>query len=111
MIHSMFDVQTDNIGERTMIWQFCVILKDEIIGEDYNICSNCFIENDVIVGGRVAVKCGVQLWDGLRISDDVFIGPNVTFTNDEQPCTKSYRNNGEWDCLETHLHKGATIGR
>jgi hypothetical protein len=35
-----------------------------------NICDHTFIENDVIVGDRVTVKCGVQLWDGVRIEDD-----------------------------------------
>jgi hypothetical protein len=30
----------------------------------------------------------VQLWDGIRIDDDVFIGPNVTFTNDPFPRSK-----------------------
>jgi UDP-3-O-[3-hydroxymyristoyl] glucosamine N-acyltransferase len=52
------------------------------IGADCNICDHTFIENDVIVGDRVTVKCGVQLWDGVRIDDDVFIGPNATFAND-----------------------------
>ena len=33
----------------------------------------------------MTVKCGVQLWDGLRVEDDVFIGPNATFTNDLFP--------------------------
>lgn len=109
-VHSLSDVQSIHIGVETRIWQFCVVLPDAQIGEDCNICSHCYIENDVIVGDRVTVKCGVQLWDGIRISDDVFIGPNVTFTNDAQPCPKSHKKNGEWDCLETHIQKGATIG-
>jgi acetyltransferase-like isoleucine patch superfamily enzyme len=109
-IHPMSDVQSVNIGAGTSIWQFCAVLPNAKIGEDCNICSHCLIENDVIVGDRVTVKCGVQLWDGLRVEDDVFIGPNVTFTNDAQPCPKGYRKNGEWDCLETHIQKGVTIG-
>jgi dTDP-4-dehydrorhamnose 3,5-epimerase-like enzyme len=32
----------------------------------------------------------VQLWDGLRIGDGVFIGPNATFTNDLFPRSKKY---------------------
>ena len=44
-----------------------------------------FIENDVTTGDRVTVKCGVQLGDGMRLADDVFIGPNATFTNDSFP--------------------------
>ena len=42
------------------------------------------------IGDRVTVKCGVQLWDGLRVEDDVFIGPNATFTNDPLPRSKQH---------------------
>ena len=41
--------------------------------------------NDVRIGDRVTVKSGVQLWDGITVEDDVFIGPNVTFSNDKYP--------------------------
>jgi UDP-2-acetamido-3-amino-2,3-dideoxy-glucuronate N-acetyltransferase len=85
MIHQLSDVQSRHIGKDTRIWQFCVVLPDAQIGKDCNICSNVFIENDVVVGDCVTIKCGVQLWDGLRVEDDVFIGPNVTFTNDPFP--------------------------
>jgi acetyltransferase-like isoleucine patch superfamily enzyme len=105
-IHPMSDVQSENIGAGTSIWQFCVVLQGAQIGENCNICSHCFIENDVIVGNRVTVKCGVQLWDGLRVEDDVFIGPNVTFTNDKQPRSKRYRN----AIPQTIIRKGASIG-
>ena len=54
-----------------------------MIGKDVNICSHCFIENDVVIGDRSTIKSGVQLWDGTRIGKDVFIGPNVTFTPQE----------------------------
>lgn len=49
-------------------------------------------QTDVVVGDRVTVKCGVQLWDGLRVEDDVFIGPNATFANDEFPRSKQHPN-------------------
>jgi acetyltransferase-like isoleucine patch superfamily enzyme len=84
------DVKASHIGPNTRIWQFVVILPDARIGADCNICSHVLIENDVIIGDRVTVKSGVQLWDGLRIEDDVFIGPNVTFTNDPFPRSKQY---------------------
>jgi acetyltransferase-like isoleucine patch superfamily enzyme len=105
-IHPMSDVQSENIGVGTSIWQFCVVLPDAQIGEDCNICSHCLIENDVIVGDRVTVKCGVQLWDGLRVEDDVFIGPNVTFTNDLHPRSKQY----PAEFPKTIIRKGASIG-
>lgn len=79
------DVQCKDIGTGTRIWQYVVILEGAKIGDDVNICSHCFIENDVVIGNRVTIKNGNQLWDGLRVGDDVFIGPNVTFTNDKFP--------------------------
>jgi acetyltransferase-like isoleucine patch superfamily enzyme len=105
-IHSMSDVQSKQIGSGTSIWQFCVVLPKARIGENCNICSHCLIENDVVVGDRVTVKCGVQLWDGLRIEDDVFIGPNVTFTNDQYPRSKKY----PAEFQNTTIRKGASIG-
>jgi len=89
-IHSLSDVQTKNIGNDTIVWQFCVILEKAVIGNNCNINCNVFIENDVIIGNNVTIKSGVQIWDGLRIADNVFIGPNVTFTNDIIPRSKIY---------------------
>lgn len=106
MIHRLSDVQSENIGKNTNIWQFVVVLENAIIGSNCNICANVFIENDVIVGNNVTIKCGVQLWDGLRVEDDVFIGPNVTFCNDKYP--KS--GNKNFAKLNTVVKKGASIG-
>lgn len=89
-IHPLADVAECAIGEGTKVWQFVVILKGAKIGRDCNICAQTLIEGDVIVGDRVTVKSGVQLWDGTRIADDVFIGPNVTLTNDPYPRSKEY---------------------
>lgn len=106
MIHPLSDCQSKNIGKDTNIWQFCVVLPGAQIGENCNICSHCFIENDVKIGNNVTVKCGVQLWDGIEIEDDVFIGPNVTFTNDKYPRSKQYPEK----FLRTKICKGASIG-
>jgi acetyltransferase-like isoleucine patch superfamily enzyme len=105
-IHPSSDVQSKQIGEGTRIWQYVVILPGAIIGRDGNICSHCFIENKVVVGDRVTVKCGVQLWDGVTLEDDVFVGPNVTFTNDLQPRSR----NTAAKLLPTLVKKGASIG-
>jgi UDP-2-acetamido-3-amino-2,3-dideoxy-glucuronate N-acetyltransferase len=105
-IHPSSDVQSNQIGEGTRVWQYVVILPGAVIGRDGNICSHCFIENKVVVGDRVTVKCGVQLWDGVTLEDDVFVGPNVTFTNDLQPRSR----NAEARLLPTLVRKGASIG-
>lgn len=89
-IHPTADVSCSSIGEGTRIWQFVIIFEGAKIGKECNICAQTLIESDVIVGDRVTIKSGVQLWDGTRIGNDVFVGPNVTFTNDKHPRSKIY---------------------
>ncbi|PIA77546.1 dTDP-6-deoxy-3,4-keto-hexulose isomerase [Gaetbulibacter sp. 4G1] len=104
--HKLSDVQSENIGIKTTIWQFVVILKHAIVGENCNICANVLIENDVKIGNNVTIKSGVQIWDGIIIEDNVFIGPNATFTNDIIPRSKQYPESFE----KTIIKKGASIG-
>ena len=105
-INSLADVQSSDIGEGTRIWQFAVILSGAKIGQDCNICFHCLIENDEVIGDRVTIKSGVQLWDGIRLEGDVFVGPNVTFTNDSFPHSKRHP-----DVFSTTLVcSGASIG-
>ena len=106
-IHSLADVQTSRIGDGTRIWQYVVVLAGAEIGSDCNVCSHCFIENDVVVGNRVTIKSGVQLWDGLRVGDDVFIGPNVTFTNDSLPRSGNREFAAESTVIGSHVSIGA----
>lgn len=105
-VHPLADVLTPHIGAGTKIWQFVVALPGARIGADCNICSHCFLENDVIIGDRVTVKNGVQLWDGLRVGDNIFIGPNVTFTNDRYPRS----GNRGFEVLTTIVEDSASIG-
>lgn len=107
MINKSFSIiKSKNIGEGTRIWSFVNILEGAKIGKDCNICDHTFIENDVVIGDRVTVKCGVYLWDGTRIEDNVFIGPNATFTNDKYPRSKKYL--AEYPI--TLLKKGCSVG-
>jgi acetyltransferase-like isoleucine patch superfamily enzyme len=89
-IHPQAIVESSDIGAATRIWAFAHVLPGAKIGKNCNICDHTFIESDVIIGDNVTVKCGVYLWDGLRVEDSVFIGPNATFTNDPRPRSKAY---------------------
>jgi acetyltransferase-like isoleucine patch superfamily enzyme/dTDP-4-dehydrorhamnose 3,5-epimerase-like enzyme len=82
------------------------VLGGAQIGSDCNLCDHTFVENDVIVGDRVTIKCGVQVWDGVRLEDDVFVGPNATFTNDLFPRSKRYPEK----FTPTRVERGASIG-
>src|SRR5690348_183725 len=99
-------VETTKIGEGTRIWAFAHILPGASIGADCNVCDGVFIENDVVVGDRVTLKCGVQLWDGIVLEDGVFVGPNATFTNDPFPRSGSRPPS----LSRTLVKRGASIG-
>jgi len=105
-VHPQGICESQNVGEGTRIWAFAHVLLGARIGKDCNICDGVFVENDVILGDRVTVKCGVQLWDGLRVEDDVFIGPNACFSNDRFPRSKLHGK----EIPLTKLDKGASIG-
>lgn len=105
-VHPLADCQCRNLGAGTRVWQFTVVLAGARIGSNCNINSHCFIENDVEIGNDVTIKCGVYIWDGLTIEDGVFVGPNVTFTNDKHPRSKVYPE----QFLRTLVKAGASIG-
>jgi acetyltransferase-like isoleucine patch superfamily enzyme len=104
-VHAQALCESPHLGDGTRVWAFAHVLPGARIGRDCNICDHVFVENDVVLGDRVTVKCGVQLWDGLRVGDDVFIGPNATFTNDPSPRSKQHRLP-----LVTAIASGASIG-
>lgn len=103
--HPQALVESDKIGSDTRIWAFTHVLPGAVIGSDCNICDHVFIENDVVIGNRVTIKCGVQIWDGIRLEDDVMVGPNATFTNDLFPRSKQ-----PFELRTTVVEKGASVG-
>ncbi len=104
--HPQALVESERIGRGTRIWAFAHVLPGAVIGEDCNLCDHTFVENDVVIGDRVTVKCGVQVWDGVRLEDDVFVGPNATFTND--PAPRSRQHLAAYP--RTVVREGASIG-
>jgi len=104
--HQQALVESTSIGAGSRIWAFTHVLPGAVIGEECNVCDHVFIENDVVIGNRVTIKCGVQVWDGITLEDDVFIGPNATFTNDLFPRSKQYPE----QFARTVVRSGASIG-
>lgn len=104
--HSTALVESENVGGGTRIWAFAHVLPGAKIGADCNICDGVFIENDVAIGDRVTIKCGVQIWDGIALEDDVLVGPNATFSNDRFP-RSGHR---AFALQRTIVRRGASIG-
>lgn len=105
-VHDRGICESSHVGDGTRIWAFAHVLPGAVIGSNCNICDHVFIENDVIVGDEVTIKSGVQLWDGIRLGNRVFVGPNATFTNDRFPRSKEYPET----FLLTTVEDGASIG-
>jgi UDP-2-acetamido-3-amino-2,3-dideoxy-glucuronate N-acetyltransferase len=104
-IHPRSLVESEHIGPGTRIWAFVHVLKGAVIGSDCNICDFTYVDEDVVIGDRVTIKGGLAVIDGMRIEDDVFIGPNATFTNDAYPRSKQ-----PFRCATMVIGRGASIG-
>jgi len=105
-VHPQAICETATVGAGTRIWAFAHILPGAKVGKECNICDGVFIENDVVLGDNVTIKCGVQLWDGLTLEDNAFVGPNATFTNTMYPRSKEYQK----AFLRTVVRKNASVG-
>ena len=106
LIHESAICESSSIGQGTRIWAFVHILSGARIGQDCNICDFVYIENEVVIGDRTTIKSGVQLWDGVTIGSNVFIGPNVTFTNDKNPISE----NADFELMFTKVSDHVSIG-
>jgi len=105
-VHERALCESSQIGPRTRIWAFAHVLAGARIGADCNICDGVFVEDEVVLGDRVTVKCGVQLWNGVELESDVFVGPNATFTNDPFPRSRLWLA----EHPSTLVRAGASIG-
>ncbi|HEY3377338.1 MAG TPA: acyltransferase [Armatimonadota bacterium] len=107
MVHPLAVVEEGaDIGRGTMIWRFTHVRSGAVIGSNC-ILGNCvYIDIDVHIGNGVKIQnCGL-LYAGVTLEDEVFVGPNVTFTNDRYPRATS----PDWQIVPTHVCHGASIG-
>ena len=94
------------IGEGTYVWHFSHIREDSSIGENCVIGKNVYIDKGVQIGNNVKIQNGVSIYYGVKIEDDIFIGPNATFTNDFAP--RAFIE--DYEMVKTLFRKGCSIG-
>ena len=105
-IHPTADVQTDDVGEGTRIWQNVVVLPGARIGRNCNLCANVLVDAGARIGDNVTVKCCVQVGANMVVEDDVFIGPCVAFSDDLYPRSGNHAHKLT-PCI---LRRGASLG-
>src|SRR5580700_11165894 len=84
-VHEKALWESDDIGPRTRVWAFAHVMKGAKVGSDCNVGDHAFIESGATLGNKVTVKNCVLVWDKVTIEDEVFLGPNMVFTNDLIP--------------------------
>ena len=104
--HPLALVESTDIGEGTRIWAWAHVMPGARVGRGCNIGDHSFIEGGAAIGDDCVIKNGVSVWDGVRLEDRVFVGPNAVFTNDRYPRAKSPPTS--W--WQTLVREGASIG-
>jgi acetyltransferase-like isoleucine patch superfamily enzyme len=107
-VHPKGLCESETVGAGTRVWAFAHILPGAVVGTDCNVCDHAFIETGAVVGNRVTVKNAVLIWDRVTVEDDVFLGPNMIFTNDFRP--RAVVKKGRDGLTPTLVRRGATIG-
>lgn len=106
-IHPTANVAANaRIGEGTKIWINVQIRENAEIGAGCIISKDVYIDHGVIIGDRCKVQNGVSVYHGVTLGDEVFVGPNVVFTNDRVP--RAF--NPEWKITPTRIDSGASLG-
>ncbi|HZD02102.1 MAG TPA: DapH/DapD/GlmU-related protein [Actinomycetes bacterium] len=107
-VHPKGLCESDRVGPRTRVWAFAHVLPGAEVGADCNIGDHAFVEGGARLGNRVTVKNAVLVWDRVTVEDEVFLGPNMVFTNDLTPRVGFRKSRDQ--LLPTLVRRGATIG-
>ena len=101
------------LGKNVCIRDFTNLYGCEI-GDDVKIGTFVEIQKGVKIGNRCKISSHTFICEGVTLEDDIFIGHNVTFTNDRYP--RATNGNGrlqtdaDWACIRTLIKRGASIG-
>lgn len=101
------------LGKDVKFYNF-VNLYGCTIGDETKIGTFVEIQKGAIIGKRCKISSHSFICEGVEIEDNVFIGHNVTFTNDRNPRATnpdgSLQTDDDWQCEKTIVKKGASIG-
>ncbi len=101
------------LGQRVRIYGFTNLYGCEI-GDDVKIGTFVEIQKGAKIGHRCKISSHSFICEGVTLEDEVFVGHNVTFTNDLYPRATNgagqLQSETDWKCIPTLVKKGASIG-
>lgn len=84
------------------------------IGDEVKIGTFVEIQKGARIGARCKISSHTFICEGVTLEEEVFIGHNVTFTNDLYPRAAntdgSMQSEKDWKCIPTLVKRGASIG-
>jgi acetyltransferase-like isoleucine patch superfamily enzyme len=106
LVHPQALCEARQVGPGTRICAFAHVREGAVLGRDVEIGDHAYVASDVVIGDRVVVQTGAQLWDGVRVEDDVLIGPHATLVNEGFPADRRAPRSSP----RTLVCRGASIG-
>jgi acetyltransferase-like isoleucine patch superfamily enzyme len=101
------------LGKGVRIYDFTNLYGCEL-GDDVKVGTFVEIQKGVKVGNRCKISSHSFICEGVTLEDEVFIGHNVTFTNDRYPrattASGQLQTEADWSCIKTLVKRGASIG-
>src|SRR3954453_18705772 len=101
------------LGKGVRIYDFTNLYGCEL-GDDVKVGAFVEIQKGVKVGNRCKISSHSFLCEGVTLEDEVFVGHNVTFTNDRYPRATTaggqLQTEADWSCIKTLVKRGASIG-
>ena len=91
----------------------CANLYGCEIGDDVKIGTFVEIQKGAKIGNRCKISSHTFICEGVTLEDEVFVGHNVTFTNDRYPratANGKQQTDADWSCIPTTVKRGASIG-
>ena len=107
IIHSTATTDSSSdIGDGSILWINVQVRENARIGKSCILSKDVYIDCNVVIGDECKVQNSVSIYDGVTLQSQVFVGPNVSFTNDKVP--RAF--NADWTITKTMVNKGASLG-
>jgi len=101
------------LGKNVCIRDFTNLYGCEI-GDDVKIGTFVEIQKGAKIGNQCKISSHTFICAGVTLEDEVFVGHNVTFTNDRYPRAtngnEQLQTEADWACIRTLVKRGASIG-